>query len=119
MIAKLLGAEHDTTFGKVVRRELHGDLVTRKDADVVHAHLPRDMAKNHMPVFKLDPKRGIREILDDLSLHFNDIFLGHGSASRETGPLEIGLFQKTLILVRHYICLNLRHEIHRHHNNNQ
>ena len=58
-------------------RQLHGDLVTGKNADVVHAHLSRDMAQNHMPVFQFDPERGVREILDDLSLHFNYVFLGH------------------------------------------
>jgi hypothetical protein len=31
-IAKLLGAEHDTALGKIVRRELHGDLVAGKNA---------------------------------------------------------------------------------------
>ena len=77
-IARLLGAEHDTALGKVVRRELHGDLVAGKDANVVHAHFSGDVAKNNMPVFEFDPKRGIREILDDLSLHFNYVFLGHG-----------------------------------------
>jgi hypothetical protein len=65
----------------------------------VHAHLSGDVAKNNMPVFEFDPKRGIREILDDLSLHFNNVFLRHGSASRETGALEVRLFQKTFILV--------------------
>ena len=69
-IARLLGTKHDTAFGKVVRRKLHGDLVARKNANVVHAHFPGDMAKNHMPVFEFDPERGIREILNDLSPRF-------------------------------------------------
>jgi len=73
-----------------------------------------------MPVFKLDPERGIRE---DFRRPLRCISItssfGHESAGRETGSLEISLFKKTLILVRHHVGLDLRHEVHRHHNNNQ
>src|SRR3954466_5327035 len=39
-----LGPERNAALGQVVRRELHRDLVSGQDADVVHAHLSRDEA---------------------------------------------------------------------------
>ena len=70
-----LGAENDPRATQIVGRELDGDLVTRQDADVVHAHLARDVAQHHVPVFQLDPERGVREILENLPLHLDDVVL--------------------------------------------
>ena len=73
----------------------------------MHPHFSGDMAEYHVPVFQLDAERGIGEILHDLSLHFNYIFLGHASTTGKSGALEVGLFQKTLVLVRHHVGLDL------------
>src|SRR5205814_136218 len=35
------------------------------------------------------------------------------------GPLEIGLLEQALVLVRHDVGLHLRHEVHRHHNDDE
>jgi hypothetical protein len=81
-------------FGKVIRRELHGYLVTREDADVVHPHLSGDVPENHVSVFELDAKRRIRRVLNDLPLHFNDIFLGHKYLAGESAPLKFAFLSK-------------------------
>src|SRR4029077_2443911 len=38
---------------------------------------------------------------------------------RETRPLEIGFLEQALVLMRHDVGLHLRHEIHRHHHDDQ
>src|SRR3569832_1625207 len=67
----LLGAEHDTSPRQVVGRQLHGDLVTWEDADVVHPHLSRNMSEHYVPVFQLHAKRCIREVFEHLPLHLD------------------------------------------------
>jgi translation initiation factor IF-1 len=81
--------------------------------------LPGDEGVDNVAVFQLDLEGRVREVLNHLALHLDDVFLGHGSAGRETGSLEVGLFQKTLVLVRHHVGLDLRHEIHGHHDDDQ
>ena len=116
----LLGAKHDATFAQVIRRELHRYLVTRKNAYVVHTHLSRNVPENHVSVFELHAKRCIRQGFDNLTLHFDDIFLGHSySARREPGPSEVGLLEKAFILMRHHIGLDLGHEVHSYDHNDQ
>src|ERR1700694_6347489 len=44
--------------------------------------------------------------------------LAMGSANRQS-PLEVGLAQQTLVLVGHDVGLHLRHEIHRHDDDDQ
>lgn len=45
MLPKLFGTKHNATLGKVIRRQLHGDLITGKYANIVHAHFPGNMAQ--------------------------------------------------------------------------
>src|SRR6185437_3070038 len=52
----LFRAERDPGARQVVRRQLDGDLVSRKNLDVVHAHLSRDMRQHDMTVFELYAK---------------------------------------------------------------
>jgi hypothetical protein len=73
----LLRPENDPRTTQVIRRELYGNLVTREDANVMHAHLSRYEAKDDMPILKLYPKRRVREVFENLPLHFNEIFFRH------------------------------------------
>ena len=73
----LLGAEDDARAAQIIRGQLYRHLVTGKDADVVHTHFPGDKTKYHMTVFELYPERCVGEILDHLTLHFNQVFLCH------------------------------------------
>src|SRR3954465_10573683 len=75
--SKSLGAEHDACPAQVVRRQLDRDLVARQDADVVHAHLSRDVAEHDMAVFQLHTERGVGQVLENLALHLNDIVFRH------------------------------------------
>src|SRR5882724_1643833 len=72
-----LRAEHDASARQVVRRELHRDLVPGQDADVVHAHLARDMPQNDVSVFQLHAEGRVGEGFHDLPLHLDHVFFGH------------------------------------------
>src|SRR5688500_6513424 len=89
----LLRPERDPALRQVIRRELHRHLVARQDADVVHAHLSRDEGMDHMPVLQLHPEGRVRQVFHNLSLHLDDIFLGHSSLQRTPGspPLKLAL----------------------------
>src|SRR4051812_48805697 len=67
--------ECDPAAGEVVRSELHLHLVARRDADVVHAHLPRDVGEHLVPVLELDTEVGIRQRLDDRAFHQDRVVL--------------------------------------------
>ena len=43
----------------------------------MHPHLPRDMTENNMAIFQLDFEGCIREVLENLTLHLDVIFLRH------------------------------------------
>ena len=73
----LFGAEDDTGAGQVIRRKFNRDLISGEDTDVVHPHLAGDVSENHVTVFELDPKRRVRQVLDHLALHLNNVFLAH------------------------------------------
>ena len=49
-VVALLGAENYSAFCQIVRSQLNGHLVSGKNPDVVHAHLPRNMTENNMTV---------------------------------------------------------------------
>src|SRR6185437_9551213 len=65
----------DSTAVEVVRTELDLDLVARKDADVVLAHLPGDRGEDGVASFELHPEHRARERLDDLAFHLDLLFL--------------------------------------------
>src|SRR3954454_239744 len=90
----------DSTAVEVVRTELDLDLVARKDADVVLAHLPGDRGENGMATFELHPEHRARERLDDLAFHLDLLFLsrhstfleccGAGNSARRPRPAREG-----------------------------
>jgi len=73
----LLGAENDARTTQVIRSQLNRNLVTGQYANVVHTHFAGNKAQYDMTVFELYPERCIGEVLDNLSLHFYQIFLCH------------------------------------------
>jgi hypothetical protein len=68
-----LRPENDASMGKIVRRAFDSDLVTRLDADVVHTHLPGDMAEHSVLIFELHAIRCFGKVLDNLTQHLNDV----------------------------------------------
>src|SRR5687768_6273180 len=89
----LLGAENDASAGQVVGRELHGDLVAREDADVVHAHLPGNVSQHDMTVLELHSECRVRQGLDDFTLHLDRLFFGHYRVGN-TPPLKFAFFSR-------------------------
>src|SRR5690606_16961206 len=71
-----LVAVGDPTAGEVVGGQLHLDAIAGEDADVVHAHLSRDVGQHLVAVLELDPEHGVRERLDDRSLENDRVFFG-------------------------------------------
>ncbi len=57
----LIKAEGDASLGQIVGRHLYPNLIARKNLDVVHPHLPRNMAQNNMTILEFDPKHCVRE----------------------------------------------------------
>ena len=118
--------EDDTSPGQIVRRQLNCYLVAREDPYVVHTHLSGNMTKHYVTILQLHAERGVREIVNNLPLHLNDVFLRHALPfaplpryRRKTTTLEVRLLEQTFVLVRHDVRLNLRHEIHGHHHDDE
>src|SRR5262245_52785708 len=72
---QLLQSERDPPARQVVRRELDLHPVAGKDADVVLAHLPRDLREHIVPVLELYPEHRAGERLDDLAFDLDLLFL--------------------------------------------
>src|SRR5512133_624699 len=70
----LLRAENDPRSCQIIRRQLYRHLVARQNADIVHAHLARDMSQHYVAIFQLYPEGRVREVLHDLALHFDYVF---------------------------------------------
>ena len=88
----------------------------------MHPHLAGDMSEYYMAIFQLYPEGGIGEVFKYLTLHLNYVVFRHDprSAKRHViAALEIRLAKQRFILLRHHIRLHLRHEVHRHHHDNQ
>ena len=85
----------------------------------MHPHLPGNMTQDNMTVFKLHSEGGVGEVFHHFALHLNDVIFRHLSTLTTQGRLEVGLFQQRLILMAHHVVLNLGHEIHGHHHNDQ
>lgn len=73
----LLGAEDDARAAQIIRGQLNRHLIPWENADIVHPHFSGDETKYHMTVFEFYPERCVGEILDNLTLHFNQVFLCH------------------------------------------
>ena len=75
--SSLLRAENDARTTQVIGSQLNRNLVTGQNANVVHTHFPGNKSEHDMPVFELYPERCVGEVLDNLPLHFYQIFLRH------------------------------------------
>src|SRR3954453_2909551 len=75
----------DSAAVQVVGRELDLHPVTRKDADVVAAHLARDVAEDLVIVVQLDAEHRVGQRLGDLALHLDFLFLRHQRPGRVAG----------------------------------
>src|SRR5918999_5172610 len=73
----LLVAVGDAAPVEVVGGKLDLDPIAGEDADVVPAHLARDVAQDLVVVVELDPEPRVREGLRDLALHLDLFFLAH------------------------------------------
>ena len=74
----LLESIGDAAAGEVVGRQLDANAVAGEDADVVHPHLPRDMAQHFVPVVELHPEHSVRKGLDDGAYYLNYVvFFSH------------------------------------------
>src|SRR5690606_11504620 len=76
-----LGTEHYARSTQIVRRQFHCHLVTRKNTDIVHSHLSGYMAEYHMAIFQFHSKRRVRQILQNLALHLNNVVFCHSLCS--------------------------------------
>src|SRR5215211_1578258 len=74
----LFVAIRDSPTVQVVWRQLDLDTVTRTDEDVGPPHLARNGTQDLVPVVELDLEHRVWEGLDDLALHLDLLFLGHG-----------------------------------------
>ena len=70
---RLFKAVRDAAAVQVVDRQLNGYTVARKDLDIMHAHLSRDVSQDIVAIFELDPKHSVGQGLDDLTLEFDNI----------------------------------------------
>ena len=61
----LLIAVGDATAVEVIDGKFDLNLVAGKNLDVVHTHLPRDMSKNLVAVFKLYAKHCVRQCFEN------------------------------------------------------
>lgn len=63
--------------GKVVGRELYGNLVARKYPDEVFPHFPGNMSQDHVFAFQLDTEHRVGQRLQHCRDNFNCFFFGH------------------------------------------
>jgi hypothetical protein len=87
----LLVAVGDSTSGEIVGSEFDLDSVAGKDADVVSAHLARDMPENSMAILELDPEHGVRQGLGNGAFKHDRVFLGlrQNIPPRRTGGTDV------------------------------
>src|SRR3954470_22388745 len=71
---------------EVVRRQLDAHAVAREDADAEAAHLPGDVAEDHVIVVELHAEHRGGEGLDDLALELDLLFLCHARSSLAADP---------------------------------
>src|SRR4029453_7761182 len=88
VLRALFVAIRDPPAVQVVWRQLDLDPVARQDADVMPPHLAGNMAEDLVPVVELDLEHRVWEGLDDLALHLDLLFLGHGRSEEHTSALQ-------------------------------
>src|SRR4051812_6041669 len=74
-------AVDDAGAVEVVRRQLDAHAVARQDADAEAAHLPGDVAEDHVIVVELHAEHRVGVGLDDLALELDLLFLCHARSS--------------------------------------
>ena len=74
--AELLITVGNSPSSQVVRRHFHLDAIARKDADVMHSHLPADVRKHFVTVLELDPEHGVRKRFGNGPFKDDGIFFG-------------------------------------------
>src|SRR5512141_1612828 len=89
----LLRAENDPRPCQIIRRQFHRHLVARQDADIVHAHLARDMSQHYVAIFQLHPEGGVGEIFHNLPLHLDNVFFRHQRVGKPA-PLKLAFFNR-------------------------
>ena len=77
VVLALLVAIRNAPARKIVRRELHHNLIAGKDADIVHADLARNGAENLMTILELNAKHCVGQGFGNRTLEFDCIFLLH------------------------------------------
>src|SRR5262249_27245414 len=70
----------NAALGQVIRRERHGDRITRQDTDEMLADFPRDMSDDLMPIFQFHPELRIRQGLRDFALYLDRFFFSHDAS---------------------------------------
>ena len=70
-------AEGDAALGQIVRRKLERNLVARKNADVMLAHLAVGVGHEFVTVVEFNAVASIGEHFKHLTRHLNEIFLCH------------------------------------------
>lgn len=53
----------DSPTREIVRRELNGHPISRKNPDAVYPHAPRDVREDFVPTFRFNAKRRVGEVL--------------------------------------------------------
>ena len=71
VLKRLFVPEGNAAFRQVVGRHLHFHFVPGKDFDVVHAHLSRDVGRQHVAVVQFDAEHGVGQGLDDRAVAFD------------------------------------------------
>ena len=61
-------------LAQIVGRQLHGDVITRENADVVLPHLAGNVCSHDVTVFQLDPKSRVGERLGHDAFHLQGLF---------------------------------------------
>jgi len=68
-----LAAPGDAPAGQIVRRELHGDLVTRQNPNEIHSKLPRNRCEYLVTVLELYLEHSVREGIRNDTFYFNNV----------------------------------------------
>src|SRR4051794_1226912 len=76
-LVRLLESVGDPAAGQVVGRKLYPNPVAGQDPDEVHPELPADMSQDAVAVLQLDREHRVGQRLDDRSLDFDRVLLGH------------------------------------------
>jgi hypothetical protein len=72
---ELFVAVGDAAASHVVGRNLNLDLVAGQNTDAVHAHFPRTVSENGVPVLQFDTEHRVGKWLDDGTLYGERVFL--------------------------------------------